>query len=300
MAAQMEVPESSRGSPKRSWGHSSLNRRRRRGGCNRRWGWSRRPARLPSQLRVACDGKEIRLDGIDVQDCRPAQSISELPERADPAPSPEHAAADRQRLSAVLRAIQCLPELQREALALSMDEELRYDQIGDSRVFGGGNQSAHPSRPATTQMGFTSTGESMENITRDVIADLWPLYVSGDATADTRGLVEAYLREDPEFAQTLSEIAKERLSRRDAPSLAPDHELRTSARIKRRLAGPVWLLQLAMVFTCIAFGTIVSDTSFDVSPRKFIATAAVAACFWIAFLVRLYKGRRDVLFQIRR
>jgi hypothetical protein len=137
----------------------------------------------------------------------------------------------------------------------------------------------------------------MENVTRDVIADLWPLYVSGDATSDTRGLIEAYLREDPEFAQTLSEVAKERLPRLGAPSLTPDHELRTLARIKRRLYGPASLLRLALVFTCIAFGRIVSDTSFDVSPRNFIATAAVAACFWIAFLVRLYKGRRQVLFQ---
>jgi hypothetical protein len=48
-------------------------------------------------------------------------------------------------------------------------------------------------------------------------------------------------------------------------------------------------LQLALVFTCLAFGRIVSDTSFTVSPRGFIATAAVAACFWAAFLVRLYR-----------
>ena len=61
--------------------------------------------------------------------------------------------------------------------------------------------------------------------------------------------------------------------------------------IKRRLAGPRWLLTLALAFTALAFGRIVSDTSFDVSPRRFIATAVVAACFWIAFLVRLFWGR---------
>jgi hypothetical protein len=72
------------------------------------------------------------------------------------------------------------------------------------------------------------------------------------------------------------------------------------ALIKRRLAGPVWLLTLAMVFTCFAFGRIVSDTSFDVSPRNFIATAAIAAGFWIAFLVRLYMQRREMLIRIHR
>ncbi len=30
----------------------------------------------------------------------------------------------------------------------------------------------------------------MENVTRDVIADLWPLYVAGEASPDTRTLIE--------------------------------------------------------------------------------------------------------------
>lgn len=140
----------------------------------------------------------------------------------------------------------------------------------------------------------------MENVTRDVIADLWPLYASGEASPDTRSLIEAFLREDREFAQTLKELAVERFTSLEAPSLAPDHELKTLARIRRRLAGPLTLLQLALVFTCFAFGTLISDTSFDVSPRRFIATALIAVCFWAAFLVRLYKGRREVLLQIRR
>jgi RNA polymerase sigma-70 factor, ECF subfamily len=56
--------------------------------------------------------------------------IGDVPERADPAPTPERAAADRQTLSTVLKAIQRLPESQREALVLTLDDDLRYDQIG--------------------------------------------------------------------------------------------------------------------------------------------------------------------------
>ena len=140
----------------------------------------------------------------------------------------------------------------------------------------------------------------MEKVTRDVIVDLWPLYVSGEASQDTRRLVEAFLREDAEFGRELRQDARGLLTGHDVPSLTPDHELRTLAQIKRRLTGPRWLLLLAMVFTMQAFGRIVSDTSFDVSPRKFIATAVVAACFWVAFLVRLFYGRREVLVRIRR
>lgn len=140
----------------------------------------------------------------------------------------------------------------------------------------------------------------MENVTRDVITDLCQLYVSGEASADTRTLVEAFLREDPASAQEIREDAGVPLSGHEVPPLTPDHELRTLAQIKRRLGGPRWLLLLAMVFTAQAIGRIVSDTSFNVSPRKFIATAVIAALSWVVFLVVLFHGRREVLVRIRR
>jgi hypothetical protein len=38
------------------------------------------------------------------------------------------------------------------------------------------------------------------NITRDVVKDLVTVYLAGEATADTRALVEDWLRSDPELA----------------------------------------------------------------------------------------------------
>lgn len=40
-------------------------------------------------------------------------------------------------------------------------------------------------------------------VTQDVVRDLWPLCRSGEASADSRGLVDAFLREDTVLAQTL-------------------------------------------------------------------------------------------------
>ena len=37
------------------------------------------------------------------------------------------------------------------------------------------------------------------NVTRDVVTDLLPVYFSGEASADTRKLVEDYFRQDPDF-----------------------------------------------------------------------------------------------------
>jgi anti-sigma factor RsiW len=41
-------------------------------------------------------------------------------------------------------------------------------------------------------------------VTRDVIYDLLPAYFAGDASDDTRALVEAYFETDPEFAHMAS------------------------------------------------------------------------------------------------
>jgi len=132
------------------------------------------------------------------------------------------------------------------------------------------------------------------NITRDVITDLWPVYVAGEASADTRALVEAFLRQDPEFARLVEGPGIDDLRRHDPGRPAPDHEAQALRRTKRLLHGWDWLLFLAMMFSCFAFGRIVSDTSWDVSPVNFIITASIAATFWAAFFVRTIWVRRKV------
>jgi len=130
------------------------------------------------------------------------------------------------------------------------------------------------------------------SITRPVVVDLWPAYASGEASPETRALVDEYLLTDPAFAEQLQENPLGRIA---APPLPPDVETNAFSRARRRLRGFPWLLQLAILFTCFAFGRIVSDTSWDVSPRNFIITAAIAACFWIAFFVTLWRMRGRIL-----
>lgn len=44
-------------------------------------------------------------------------------------------------------------------------------------------------------------------ITRNVIQDLLPLYLAGEASADTAALVETYLETDPELAKIAEQAA---------------------------------------------------------------------------------------------
>lgn len=133
------------------------------------------------------------------------------------------------------------------------------------------------------------------DVSSAVVSDLWPVYASGEASPDSRALVDAFLSADPALAQALHESSGVTLGVTKAPSLPPDHELKTLALTRRRLRGFVWLLQLAIMFSCFAFGRIVADTSWDVSPRNFIITASIAAACWIAFFVSLIRIRARVL-----
>jgi len=133
------------------------------------------------------------------------------------------------------------------------------------------------------------------NITRQVIADLWPPYTEGSASADTRALVDEFLKQDPEWAATLREAAagaNRALPMPPTPPVEPDQEVKALNRIKWRFRWMRWMLLLAMIFSMQAFGRIIADTSWDKSPRNFIITAAVAGVFWIGFIIAALRVRR--------
>ena len=44
------------------------------------------------------------------------------------------------------------------------------------------------------------------DITKDVISDLFPIYVANECSADTRALVDEYLRGNPQQAEELQRI----------------------------------------------------------------------------------------------
>jgi hypothetical protein len=138
------------------------------------------------------------------------------------------------------------------------------------------------------------------NITRDVIGDLWPVYSTGESSADTRALVDEFLRQDPEFAALVRGRGEEGLLRAPLPGLSADREAQALRKTKRLLHGWDWCLFMAILFSCFAFGRIVSDTSWDVSPVNFIVVASIAAAFWIAFFTRLLLVRKSVYSTKRR
>jgi RNA polymerase sigma-70 factor, ECF subfamily len=213
----------------------------------------------------------------------------------DAKPGPEAVAGGRLERDAVLEALQTLPETDRAALLMHAQEGLPYVTI--AAVLGlsvaAVKVKIHRARIKLKQLCDPIGGWAV-NVTREVITDLWPVYASGEASADTRALVEAFLRQDPQFARLVQEGGVEQFLRCDSLRLPAHHEAQALRRTKQLLHGWDWLYLLAVLFSCFAFGRIVSDTSWDVSPRNFIITASIAGAFWVAFVVRTVWVRRWV------
>jgi len=111
----------------------------------------------------------------------------------------------------------------------------------------------------------------MTKPTRDVVVDLWPLYVSGEASADTRALIESFLAEDREFGERLRE--QEGTGLLPPPLALPeDHERTTLLRVQRRRARQSMLVNSLALLVSAAM---TAYYTWDIVPR-WAATFATA------------------------
>ena len=87
----------------------------------------------------------------------------------------------------------------------------------------------------------------MTEVTRNVIVDLLPLYLSGEASEDTAALVKNYLDNDPELAELASQMSKaESLNEAPAPR-SKEIEMEEFEKTKQML-----VIRSAIVFTAVA------------------------------------------------
>jgi len=86
------------------------------------------------------------------------------------------------------------------------------------------------------------------NVTKNVIQDLLPAYLAGEASADTVDLVEEFLTTDPELARTVESFRANPLAQ-PAVELRPDREKETLNMTKRLLWWRGILMGLAMFLT---------------------------------------------------
>jgi hypothetical protein len=126
-------------------------------------------------------------------------------------------------------------------------------------------------------------------VTRDVISDLMPLYGSGEASADTKALVEQFLRSDPEFAALVhDERCMELL--KETVAFPPNREKQSLSRLKRLIKIQTWFLAAALLFSLVPFSIRIEDgsvTFFMLQDTPLLAAIYwfIAAAFWLGYFL---------------
>jgi hypothetical protein len=134
-------------------------------------------------------------------------------------------------------------------------------------------------------------GGRIVKVTREVINDLIPAYLVGEASEDSRALVEEFLRGDPEFAALVRNEQSIELLKQPI-TLAADHEKQSLTRLKRLIKLQTWFLALALFFSVVPFSVKIEDGSirfFMLQNTSWLAAIywSIAALFWLGyFLIR--------------
>ncbi len=134
-------------------------------------------------------------------------------------------------------------------------------------------------------------------ISRDVVTDLLPAYFSGEASADTRALVEDFLKQQPEFARRVQE---DWTAAQVAPvTLTPNAEMAALSRTKRLLRWRSLVLGFAMFFTGVPLAFKLGHNGaqwlWSDFPQGAVVSGLLAAAFWVAFTMMSHRLRITAL-----
>jgi predicted anti-sigma-YlaC factor YlaD len=142
------------------------------------------------------------------------------------------------------------------------------------------------------------------SVKREVILDLLPVYLAGEASPATRALVEEFLAQDPEFAQSVRSQQEDTSLRTLLPELPPELELKSLRRTRYLLGWQRWLFGLGIGFSVVA---LTSEFSFKEGhlrefhflirdyPSAFGTCVVIGLACWIAYFCIRHRLRTTSL-----
>ncbi|MEO8369616.1 MAG: hypothetical protein ABI806_10470 [Candidatus Solibacter sp.] len=123
------------------------------------------------------------------------------------------------------------------------------------------------------------------NVTREIVKDLLPLYVAGEASAESRAAVEEWLRTDPELARLAEALREDGAPAVALPAGSGQAELATTKSLLRRRS---WLLALALFSSALPLSFSFGEGGLRYfmlrdAPYPSAACLVVAAILWVLF-----------------
>ena len=143
------------------------------------------------------------------------------------------------------------------------------------------------------------------NITREVVTDLLPIYFSGEASSDTKSLVEEYFRDNPDFERMARSAGTPLETLRTAPPVAAgsEKEKRDLESVRCGLNRRKWLFGLSLFLT-------LSPLSFYFTHRHLVSLTvgdflweaafywSMGALFWFLYFARLRRRTASLVAAI--
>jgi anti-sigma factor RsiW len=136
-------------------------------------------------------------------------------------------------------------------------------------------------------------------VSKDVIADLLPLYAAGECSEDSKNMVETYFREHPAAARELRDFAA--AAKNIHSPLERTVEMKAFARTRRLLRIRSSWLAGAIFFSIAPFSFLYTNGQFywmfQQSPPSALVYAVLGIACWVGYAVS--RKQTKVFGQIR-
>lgn len=134
-------------------------------------------------------------------------------------------------------------------------------------------------------------------LTRDVVKDLLTVYLAGEASTDTRAVVEEWLRTDPDLARQVEEARRGGLPPMALPE--PSSEKQALTRTRRQLRIRALLLGVAIYVSTLPFTVVFNSAGFrglliEDWPER-VVVVILAAVLWGVYFVQSRRLRTSGL-----
>jgi anti-sigma factor RsiW len=120
-------------------------------------------------------------------------------------------------------------------------------------------------------------------ITRGIVKDLLPAYLAGEASMETRQLVDAFLRTDDTFALEVAAMRESDVGLPPTAAPPPSAEKRALDAARQRLRHRTSTLVMAVFFTLLPFSFVVQDG--EVTFLLFRDAPTIATAWWFTAIV---------------
>lgn len=126
------------------------------------------------------------------------------------------------------------------------------------------------------------------NITKDIISDLIPLYAANECSADTRALIEEYLRQHPQEAAELRRIMSTPVPGA-VPAAKNLEEMESFLKARRIVRRRSWVLAFAVFFSLAPLSFLHTGGHtywfFRDSPTAAGIYGVLGGIFWTAYFI---------------